>query len=104
MFIATVLIFVRCAYRVAELWGGFDSHLANHELTFMIFEGPLIILAVTAMTVFHPGRIFGDLWVPAGLGVRSSKGIDIDEDSTVRLTEPQEWKSPPTGDTAYHRV
>ncbi|KAJ4303028.1 hypothetical protein N0V90_001919 [Kalmusia sp. IMI 367209] len=70
LFAATVLIFIRCVYRVAELWNGFDSHLANDELTFMIFEGPMIILAVGLMTVFHPGRVFGDLWVAAGKGYR----------------------------------
>ncbi|KAF2638969.1 RTA1-domain-containing protein [Massarina eburnea CBS 473.64] len=73
LFIATVLIFVRCIYRVAELWGGFDSHLANHELTFMIFEGPMIIGAVSAMTVMHPGRVFDKLWDAAGKGIREMK-------------------------------
>lgn len=29
LFIATALIFVRSVYRVAELWNGFSSHLAN---------------------------------------------------------------------------
>ncbi|PVI02749.1 RTA1-domain-containing protein [Periconia macrospinosa] len=53
--VATILIYIRCIYRVAELWGGFQSHLANDEATFMIFEGPMIIIAVSAMTMFHPG-------------------------------------------------
>ncbi|KAF1851095.1 RTA1-domain-containing protein [Cucurbitaria berberidis CBS 394.84] len=95
LFAATLLIFVRCVYRVAELWNGFNSHLANDEVTFMIFEGPLIILAVSAMTVFHPGRIFGDLWVPAGKGVRS---MNKPTEDSVHLTEA-EWN-----DTAYQRV
>lgn len=82
LFGATVLIFIRCVYRVAELWGGFDSHLANDELTFMIFEGPMIILAVTLMTVFHPGRVFGDLWVAAGKGYRFMRSGDPGNDKT----------------------
>ncbi|KAF1957466.1 RTA1-domain-containing protein [Byssothecium circinans] len=73
LFIATILIFIRCIYRVAELWGGFNSELANHELTFMIFEGPLIIGAVSAMTVYHPGRVFDKLWDAAGKGIRAMK-------------------------------
>ncbi|KAF2008814.1 RTA1-domain-containing protein [Aaosphaeria arxii CBS 175.79] len=73
LFIASVTIFVRCVYRVAELWEGFSGHLANDEATFMIFEGPMIIIAVACMTAFHPGRVFGDLWVSAGNGVRSAK-------------------------------
>ncbi|KAF2500062.1 RTA1-domain-containing protein [Lophium mytilinum] len=68
--IATVLIFIRCIYRVAELAGGFDSAIANSEVSFMIFEGPMIIIAVALITWFHPGRVFRQLWVPAGKGDR----------------------------------
>lgn len=85
-------------YRVAELWGGFDSHLANDELTFMIFEGPMIITAVGAMTFFHPGRVFDDLWVPAGKGVRSLKFGEAA--SSECLTDSEEWKT----NTAYQPV
>jgi hypothetical protein len=98
LFAATVLIFVRCLYRVAELWDGFSGHLANEEVTFMIFEGPLIILAITAITLFHPGRVFGDLWVPAGKGVKSMGKLADDRESSVQLTET-EWNS-----TTYQRV
>jgi hypothetical protein len=98
LFAATILIFVRCIYRVAELWDGFSGHLANDEVTFMIFEGPMIILAVTAITVFHPGRVFGDLWVPAGKGIRSMGKLADDREASVQLTET-EWNS-----TAYQRV
>ncbi|KAG9387774.1 RTA protein [Pyrenophora tritici-repentis] len=64
---SSTLIFIRCIYRVAELWDGFNGKLANREATFMVFEGPMIFFAVSALTVFHPGRISGDLWVPAGM-------------------------------------
>lgn len=80
-----MLIFVRCIYRVAELWEGFSGHLANHEASFMVFEGPLIILAVAGMTFFHPGRVFGELWVPAGKGVRTN-GKLADAESEMNLT------------------
>jgi hypothetical protein len=45
---------------------GFGSQLANEEIPFMILEGPMIILATTLMTAFHPGRAFGAKWVDAG--------------------------------------
>ncbi|KAF1942037.1 RTA1-domain-containing protein [Clathrospora elynae] len=98
LFAATILIFIRCIYRVAELWDGFSGSLANHEATFMIFEGPMIILAVAAMTAFHPGRIFGDLWGPAGNGIKSMGNIAEDQASFVPLGE-HEWNT-----TTYHRV
>ena len=89
---AAILIFVRCIYRVAELWDGFSGKLANEETNFMIFEGPMIFFAVAALTVFHPGRVFGDLWVPAGKGARSMGKLGEDEASSVQLTE-HEWNS-----------
>jgi len=98
LFAATIFIYVRCIYRVAELWDGFNGHLANDEVTFMIFEGPMVILAVTALTIFHPGRVFGDLWVPAGKGVRSIGKLSDDREASIQLTET-EWNS-----TAYQRV
>lgn len=64
----------------------------------MIFEGPMIILAVSAMTFFHPGRIFGDLWAPAGKGVISMSKLTDDQASSVHLTE-SDWSN-----TAYQRV
>ncbi|KAJ4353088.1 hypothetical protein N0V95_003683 [Ascochyta clinopodiicola] len=85
LFMATVLIFIRCIYRVAELWQGFGGHLANHEASFMLLEGPLIILAVAGMTVFHPGRVFGELWGPAGKGERTLSKL-TEEGSQVRLS------------------
>lgn len=55
---ATSFIFVRCCFRVAELKSGFGGDLANNQGLFMIFEGPMIIIAVCILAVFHPGRCF----------------------------------------------
>jgi len=50
-------------YRVAELSGGFTGELANDEISFMILEGPMIIIATFLLTVFHPGVVFrGGNW------------------------------------------
>ncbi|KAF5120974.1 Sphingoid long-chain base transporter RSB1 [Metarhizium anisopliae] len=60
--IATIAIFIRCVYRLAELQEGFAGKLANDEVLFMVFEGPMIMLAVIAMTIFHPGFCFKGEW------------------------------------------
>ncbi|KAK8923361.1 Sphingoid long-chain base transporter RSB1 [Metarhizium anisopliae] len=60
--IATIAIFIRCVYRLAELQEGFAGKLANDEVLFMIFEGPMIMLAAIAMTIFHPGFCFKGAW------------------------------------------
>ncbi|BCS01482.1 RTA1 domain-containing protein [Aspergillus luchuensis] len=60
--LATITIFIRSVFRVAELKGGFHSKLANDEVEFMVLEGAMIVLATSAMTVMHPGFCFGGLW------------------------------------------
>ncbi|KAH8660450.1 putative RTA1 domain protein [Xylariales sp. PMI_506] len=80
--LATLLVFIRSVYRVAELQGGFGGSIANNEVTFMIFEGPMIILAVLGLTIFHPGLAFGGQWVhKKGL----SQGKEEDNSSYVAL-------------------
>ena len=53
---ATILIFVRSIFRVAELQSGFDSELANDEVALMILEGAMMVLAVGLLTVI--GRAY----------------------------------------------
>lgn len=55
-------IFVRSAFRVAELNGGFNSALANDQVLFMILEGAMIAIATICMTGLHPGICFKGLW------------------------------------------
>lgn len=58
---------------MAELEEGFDGKLANDEVTFMILEGAMIILAVASLTIFHPGTCFQGSWQQANFSVRASK-------------------------------
>lgn len=60
--IATVTIFTRSCFRVAELQTGFGGKLANDQITFMILEGAMVVIASTALTVYHPGLIFKKFW------------------------------------------
>jgi hypothetical protein len=72
-------IFVRCVYRVAELHGGFGGKLANNQTTFLIFEGPMVMVAGLALVIFHPGVCLSGTWKAAGWG----KGAGTDEKSPV---------------------
>lgn len=56
--VATVAIFIRSCFRVAELKGGFKSDLANDQVAFMILEGAMMIIACGALTAIHPGLVF----------------------------------------------
>ncbi|KAI9654047.1 MAG: hypothetical protein M1831_005564 [Alyxoria varia] len=75
--VATVLIFIRCCYRVAELREGFDGGLANNEPVFMVLEGPMIFISVGVLTVLHPGLAFKDMWGQANWSFRKgAKNVD----------------------------
>lgn len=65
--IATVTIQIRCIYRVVELAGGFRSKAANDQPAFMVLDGPMIMIAVGALTVCHPGSLFFTEWTRLGL-------------------------------------
>jgi hypothetical protein len=59
VFLAALFVFVRSVFRCAELSEGFGGPLANDEVTFMVLEGTMIILACALLTGFHPGIVLG---------------------------------------------
>lgn len=62
MAIATIMILVRCSFRVAELQHGFGSSLANNQVAFMILDGAMMIIAASCLTFAHPGLLLGEVW------------------------------------------
>ncbi|KAF6821035.1 parasitic phase-specific protein psp-1 [Colletotrichum sojae] len=59
--LAITLILARCAYRVDELSEGYsDSTKITDEGLFIGLEGVLIIAAVFALCIGHPGLVFGE--------------------------------------------
>ncbi|KAL8826713.1 MAG: hypothetical protein Q9170_007300 [Blastenia crenularia] len=72
--LATLTIYVRSIFRVAELQGGFDGSLANDEITFMILEGTMVSIASIALTALHPGFIFSKTWSQKKARVQLARG------------------------------
>ncbi len=72
--LGTVTIFIRSVFRVAELSKGFDSHIANNQISFMILDGTMVIIGSTMLTLFHPGWAFGRIWREANFSFRTRKG------------------------------
>jgi hypothetical protein len=66
--VATVLIFWRCCYRVAELNQGFLGPVTFKQYLFVGFEGVLMVLSVSALAIFHLALCMCD----AMNGVKSS--------------------------------
>lgn len=71
--VATLSIFIRSCFRVAELSNGFDGALANDEVSFMILEGAMIIIACLALTICHPGICFQGEWRAANFKMSKNK-------------------------------
>ncbi|KIW84882.1 hypothetical protein Z517_00270 [Fonsecaea pedrosoi CBS 271.37] len=57
---ATILILIRCCYRVYELSGGYsrDSDALRDQTLFIVFESVMIILASFCLIPAHPGFVF----------------------------------------------
>lgn len=55
---ATLCIFTRCVYRVAELSEGWNGHLIKTQKYFIALEGAVIVAAVLSLNIFHPGICF----------------------------------------------
>ena len=56
--IATIGIFIRSVYRVAELSDGWEGELIKNQTLFIVLEGVMVILAVLVLNAFHPGLCF----------------------------------------------
>ncbi|KAL4914838.1 RTA1 like protein-domain-containing protein [Aspergillus aurantiobrunneus] len=102
--IATVVIIVRSVYRCAELSQGFDGHLANDEVTFMILEATMIAIAVICLTAFHPGAVWRGQWNQAVWSTRGKGGGEYKKASTGGDSEISlnQTSYPPTSYQPYN--
>ncbi|KAK1975695.1 RTA1 like protein [Colletotrichum cereale] len=82
--LAIVLILARCAYRVDELSEGYSqSEKLTNEGLFIGLEGVLIICAVFALCLGHPGLVFGkNKATTEGVRKGSSAGSGIESGAT----------------------
>jgi len=57
---ATMCIFARCVYRVAELAEGWGGHLMKTQAFFVSLEGAVVVAAVLALNISHPAFCISD--------------------------------------------
>lgn len=69
--VATFCIFIRTAYRVAELSQGIRSSLARNEALFFALEAVLILIACICLTICHPGLAFQRRWAEADFHLKT---------------------------------
>ncbi len=58
-FVATVFIYIRCIYRVAEMSHGYDGPLTRNEIWFLIFDASMVVVGVAILTVIYPEAALG---------------------------------------------
>ncbi|KAH8649961.1 RTA1 like protein-domain-containing protein [Xylariales sp. PMI_506] len=61
--LSTVCIFWRSVFRVAELSDGWTGYLMTRQDLFIGFEGIMVIVAVWALTIFHPNICFKEMHI-----------------------------------------
>lgn len=62
--LATLCIFIRSIYRVAELSEGWEGALIKNQKLFIGLEGAMVIVAVLSLNAFHPGLCFREGYTP----------------------------------------
>ncbi|RQM07441.1 hypothetical protein DH86_00002911 [Scytalidium sp. 3C] len=72
--LATICIFWRSVYRVAELSEGWTGNLIRHQWLFLGFEGVMVIVACLSLNVFNPAYTFQEGMAGLG-GIGSSKKL-----------------------------
>ena len=60
MWVSTVMVFVRNAYRIAELSDGWKGHLMRTEWYLVAFDMVPVAVAVGVFVVFSPSLFFCD--------------------------------------------
>jgi len=88
---ATLCIFTRSIYRVAELSEGWEGHLIKTQKYFIGLEGAIVGAAVLALNAFHPGLCFGEGYTEErgafGFGKKKRTEKSLREAETPPVTE-----------------
>lgn len=56
VYISSVLIMLRCIYRMVEFTEGQGGYALTHEWLFWVFEGLFMIVALSIYSLWHPGK------------------------------------------------
>ncbi|KAK7955016.1 RTM1-like protein [Apiospora saccharicola] len=60
VFISSILILIRCVFRMVEFAEGNDGYTLRHEWVFWVFEALLMVFALLVFCVWFPSKYIGD--------------------------------------------
>ncbi|KAF9775577.1 hypothetical protein IL306_006318 [Fusarium sp. DS 682] len=78
VYISSILIMVRCIFRVIEFAGGRDAYAFSHEWLFWVFESLPMVGAIGIFCFYHPSRY---------LGRNGGRSMYVAAEDTVELAE-----------------
>ncbi|KAI0801214.1 RTA1-domain-containing protein [Fomes fomentarius] len=55
--VASLFLYIRAIYRTIELADGFNGRIIQTEVYFNVLDGAMVVLAMYALNIFHPGRL-----------------------------------------------
>ncbi|KAJ4285984.1 hypothetical protein N0V88_008171 [Collariella sp. IMI 366227] len=76
---AYAALMIRCAYRIAEMAGGWGNHIMQDEPSFIVLESFMVLIACVVLAVFSPGFFFPQMSHKAE--VAEEKGTQTESDS-----------------------
>jgi hypothetical protein len=62
LYMSSGCILIRNAYRVVEVWQGYDGYLAQHEVFFYMFDGTLLLINSVTLNFLHPMNYLPPSW------------------------------------------
>ncbi|KAF5724755.1 RTM1 [Fusarium mundagurra] len=78
VYISSILIMVRCIFRVVEFAGGRDTYAFSHEWLFWVFESLPMAVAIGIFCFYHPSRY---------LGRNGARSKSVRTEDTIELAE-----------------
>lgn len=60
LYVTSILILIRCIFRLIEYRDGFNGYIMTHEVYMYIFDALLMFVAMVVMNIYHPAVILGD--------------------------------------------
>lgn len=86
--LATICIFWRSVYRVAELSEGWTGNLIRHQWLFVGFEGVMVIVACLSLNLFNPAFAFKEAMAGfGGLGSKKKMQKQENQEKSTGATE-----------------
>lgn len=59
---AYVTLLLRCIYRIAEMAGGWGNHIMQDEVSFIVLESFMVLIASVLLSVIAPGVFVPRIW------------------------------------------